>query len=386
MISHYNGKKDDTKNYHLQLHLAATNGNVGLVKFALDHGASMDSVVNGFMPLQLACVSDNNLAVVQYLIDRGAQVNAQRWSKKHSTDKSQAVTGAIGSTALHVACANGCTKVVELLLRNNAHVDLKDKYGSTPRDISIVKHHMDIVMLLDTSVNQQERQSIDTTNSHYSLMDEQTRRQSLPSVLRDKTHSSLGSTITDMPCHPIDSLSSYMTQPIDIKQDQGKRLPELCLSISSSTIDYTPLPSPTSPASHNKKIDWYSYGVLHHDGSESYLASLERRAYGWNYLPSRHPYYDQQETSSLCIDNIRDQSAIFPPTNNDSSLTINISSPPLETKTQVFGGRKSMESTRQDILYLKKRIKDKNYIHNRPACPQRRSGFFSRWFASWCRK
>ncbi|OAD80907.1 hypothetical protein PHYBLDRAFT_104141, partial [Phycomyces blakesleeanus NRRL 1555(-)] len=76
-------------------------------KFALDHGAPIDAVVNGFMPLQLACISDNNIAVVQYLIDRGAGVNAQRWSKKHSADKSQAVAGAIGSTALHVACANG---------------------------------------------------------------------------------------------------------------------------------------------------------------------------------------------------------------------------------------------------------------------------------------
>ena len=50
----------------------------GLVKFALDHGAPIDAVVNGFMPLQLACISDNNIAVVQYLIDRGAEVNAQR--------------------------------------------------------------------------------------------------------------------------------------------------------------------------------------------------------------------------------------------------------------------------------------------------------------------
>lgn len=51
---------------------------LGLVKFALDHGAPIDSVVNGFMPLQLACISDNHIAVVQYLIDRGADVNAQK--------------------------------------------------------------------------------------------------------------------------------------------------------------------------------------------------------------------------------------------------------------------------------------------------------------------
>ncbi|KAI7859794.1 hypothetical protein BDC45DRAFT_161697 [Circinella umbellata] len=143
-------KKDKSKDYLLGLHWAATTGNVGLVKFALDHGAPIDAVVNGFMPLQLACISDNNIAVVQYLIDRGAEVNAQRWSKKHSADKSQAVAGAIGSTALHVACANGCVKTVDLLLRNGALVHVKDKYGSSPLDIAAAKHHVEIVRLLET--------------------------------------------------------------------------------------------------------------------------------------------------------------------------------------------------------------------------------------------
>jgi hypothetical protein len=61
------------------LALILTFNILGLVKFALDHGAPIDSVVNGFMPLQMACISDNNIAVVQYLIDRGADVNLQRY-------------------------------------------------------------------------------------------------------------------------------------------------------------------------------------------------------------------------------------------------------------------------------------------------------------------
>ncbi|KAI9492382.1 hypothetical protein BDB00DRAFT_828783 [Zychaea mexicana] len=206
-------KKDKSKDYLLGLHWAATTGNVGLVKFALDHGAPIDAVVNGFMPLQLACISDNNIAVVQYLIDRGAEVNAQRWSKKHSADKSQAVAGAIGSTALHVACANGCAKTVDLLLRNGALVHVKDKYGSSPLDIAAAKHHVEIVRLLETFGAMQRksrystysefassnntsittaddgivgRKSIDVVSMTQSEKAERFRRPSLPSVFEGK--------------------------------------------------------------------------------------------------------------------------------------------------------------------------------------------------------
>ncbi|KAI8982218.1 ankyrin repeat-containing domain protein, partial [Mycotypha africana] len=102
------------------------------------------------MPLQLACINENHIAVVQYLIDRGADVNAQKWSKKHSVDKSQAVAGATGSTALHVACANGCTKIVDLLLRNGAKTNVRDKYSSRPVDVAAAKNHTEIVRLLET--------------------------------------------------------------------------------------------------------------------------------------------------------------------------------------------------------------------------------------------
>ncbi|KAL9540575.1 hypothetical protein MBANPS3_009608 [Mucor bainieri] len=148
-------KKEKLKDVLLGLHWAATTGNVGLIKFALDHGVPIDSAVNGFVPLQLACISDNNIAAVQYLIDRGADVNIQKWSKKHSIDKTQAVPGATGSTALHVACANGCIKIVDLLIRNNARIDVKDKYGSTPLDVAQAKHETEIVKLLKAAREQQ---------------------------------------------------------------------------------------------------------------------------------------------------------------------------------------------------------------------------------------
>ncbi|KAI7902850.1 uncharacterized protein BX663DRAFT_508639 [Cokeromyces recurvatus] len=148
-------KKEKLKDAFLGLHWAAMTGNVGLIKFALDHGVPIESTVNGFVPLQLACVSDNNIAAVQYLIDRGADVNVQKWSKKHSIDKSQAVQGATGCTALHVACTNGCIKIVDLLIRNNARIDIKDKYGSSPMDIAQAKHEIEMYKLLKAARQKQ---------------------------------------------------------------------------------------------------------------------------------------------------------------------------------------------------------------------------------------
>ena len=81
-----------------------------------------------------------------------------RWSKKHSIDKTQAVQGATGSTALHVACANGCIKIVDLLIRNNARIDVKDKYGSTPLDVAQAKHETEIVKLLKAARENQAHQ------------------------------------------------------------------------------------------------------------------------------------------------------------------------------------------------------------------------------------
>ncbi|KAI8384607.1 uncharacterized protein BYT42DRAFT_563061 [Radiomyces spectabilis] len=312
----YDQKKDKPKDYLLGLHWAATTGNVGLVKFALDHGAPIDSVVNGFMPLQLACISDNNIAVVQYLIDRGAQVNAQRWSKKHSADKSQAVAGATGSTALHVACANGCAKIVDLLLRNNAQVDVKDKYGSTPMDVAAAKHYMEIAKLLETfgqlqkqqkkeheqqqqqQQPYQERRSMDLPARDERI--ERLRRPSLPSIFEGKSQKLDVPPLSTLPqilpsrqslntARPsLDDLpdTSTPSSSIDIHRRRPSRnkTPELASSLVSSPDDSTIIGTPPAEdwetvAPRPKKCDWYGHGVISDYGDESYLASLERKAF-----------------------------------------------------------------------------------------------------------
>ncbi|KAG0208901.1 hypothetical protein BGX31_002248 [Mortierella sp. GBA43] len=72
---------------NLGLHSGAASGNLGLVKFALDNGQPIDSVLNGVYPIHAACCSNANIAVVMYLIERGADVNARRLPRKYSSEK-----------------------------------------------------------------------------------------------------------------------------------------------------------------------------------------------------------------------------------------------------------------------------------------------------------
>lgn len=59
------------------LHLAAASGNLGLVKYALEHGQPVNSLVDGLLPLHAACYGGSD-AVVRTLIEQGADVNAPR--------------------------------------------------------------------------------------------------------------------------------------------------------------------------------------------------------------------------------------------------------------------------------------------------------------------
>ncbi|RKP05865.1 ankyrin repeat-containing domain protein, partial [Thamnocephalis sphaerospora] len=90
------------------LHQGAATGNLGLVKFALDQGQSVNSVLNGVLPIHVACCS-GSAQVVEMLLDHGANVNARRYPRKYSGDRVVAPANvyAHGSTALHFAAANG---------------------------------------------------------------------------------------------------------------------------------------------------------------------------------------------------------------------------------------------------------------------------------------
>ncbi|KAF9198696.1 hypothetical protein BGZ49_000414, partial [Haplosporangium sp. Z 27] len=119
-----------------------------LVKFALDNGQPIDSALNGVLPIHAACCSNANVAVVLYLIERGADVNARRFPRKYSNEKGVQTVGTTGSTPLHFAAANGCLAVVDILLRHGAIVDLTDKYGSSPLSVAAARNHPEVASLL----------------------------------------------------------------------------------------------------------------------------------------------------------------------------------------------------------------------------------------------
>ncbi|KAF9996796.1 hypothetical protein BGZ65_007631 [Modicella reniformis] len=121
---------------------------VSLVKFALDNGQPIDSVLNGVYPIHAACCSNANVAVVLFLLEKGADVNARRLARKYSSEKGVQTVGTTGSTPLHFAAANGCLAVVDILLRHGAIVDKADKYGSTPLSVSAARNHPDVASLL----------------------------------------------------------------------------------------------------------------------------------------------------------------------------------------------------------------------------------------------
>lgn len=243
-----------------------------------------------------------------------------RWSKKYSVDKSEAVQGATGSTALHVACANGCIKIVDLLLRNNARVDVKDKYGSTPLDIAYAKNEMDIVKLLTSA---QKRQG----NHDNASIKSKTRRPSLPSILEHKQqhHPPILHNIHSlMSMTPTTNYSNPTTQaetPTRRQSLSAHRPPAEVMHTHSCPT--TPRTSTDSHNRHNayekfrrtsedthqsinlssslqsrvldisNQRDYYGYGVINSYDDDNYLLSLERRAYNLSFNDDgeleRHP-------------------------------------------------------------------------------------------------
>jgi len=117
------------------LAMAAGNGDVHKVKLLLDHNADVHAH-HGLIPHRVVRVGGGDrLAVMQVLLDHGANVNA---------------TDAIGFTPLHVAADTGdaALAVMKLLLDHRADVHATDAVGGTPLHEAANRGNADVARVL----------------------------------------------------------------------------------------------------------------------------------------------------------------------------------------------------------------------------------------------
>ena len=118
------------KNNESALSIASYMGFLPQVKLLVEAGAEVDFY--GWPPLSYAAYN-GHLAVADYLITRGAEINAKT---------------ANGSTALFFAARFGHLEIVELLLKNKADPTVVNENGDTAVDWALKSKNTDIADLL----------------------------------------------------------------------------------------------------------------------------------------------------------------------------------------------------------------------------------------------
>jgi ankyrin repeat protein len=142
------------------LHFAASGHNVETATWLLDCGADVNATDTELRqtPLHVACSLEHyNFSLPRLLVQRGADVNAKdakgqtpvhvsayragsffpRWAVEQglASESLNHAEDEFGHTPLHIACANGDYKAVQVLVENGADVGVRDKQGRLPKDL-----------------------------------------------------------------------------------------------------------------------------------------------------------------------------------------------------------------------------------------------------------
>ena len=112
------------------LSIAAFIGNMAYVKRIVESGAEVNFY--GWPPITYAAFN-NHPDIIEYLIKKGAEVNAKTES---------------GATALYLAARNGHLEVVKLLLRYEADPTIANQHGETAVDAAMKGNQDEILDLL----------------------------------------------------------------------------------------------------------------------------------------------------------------------------------------------------------------------------------------------
>jgi len=106
----------------IPLHLAASEGDVELVKELLEQGLNVNARdMHGLTPLHVAALKGHT-EVAKVLLEHGADVNARE--------------ECFENTPLHLTLEKGHLEVVKVLLEHGADINAENSFGETPKDIA----------------------------------------------------------------------------------------------------------------------------------------------------------------------------------------------------------------------------------------------------------
>ncbi len=118
------------------LHLAAFFGHKELAEALLKQGADVDSRSTNTMqntPLH-AATAGRQVELMKVLLEHGANPDATQEG---------------GWTALHAAAQNGDRAMIEVLLANNASINVRAGNNQGPLDLALLKGHHEVAALLE---------------------------------------------------------------------------------------------------------------------------------------------------------------------------------------------------------------------------------------------
>ena len=122
------------------LHVASESDKLHIVKYLIEK-QNVDINIKGndeMTPLHFAC-SESNLSIVEYLISKGADIEAKDYLDK---------------TPLHYACQKGHLKIVEYLVSKGANIEAKAILELTPLYLASSYHREDVIKYLKTLSNE----------------------------------------------------------------------------------------------------------------------------------------------------------------------------------------------------------------------------------------
>ena len=139
-----------TGDAYSQLQLAASRGEIEIIKEILDQGGDINETNKHKKTALMLAAGNGRLEATQLLIDRNALIDAQEVD---------------GMTALMMASSDGKTNTVKLLVDNGANINITNNYGATAITNAAFFNHAGAVKAILSS-----KQKLDSDTAENALL------------------------------------------------------------------------------------------------------------------------------------------------------------------------------------------------------------------------